>query len=131
MAWPYRFLTLSKEEVQVRRESLDAHACFAQITALLPILLIPLARLLIVLAQRIAGGRGGYNALPASPSRKAKRQTASGASSLTLRKVTWWLESDFVFLGQSRGQRDQWVFGGLWFGWLLTMCIVGTGDGEL
>src|SRR4030081_3906677 len=38
MAWPWRFVTLSQEELALRRQLLDRHGAYAQLSAVVPVL---------------------------------------------------------------------------------------------
>jgi hypothetical protein len=41
MAWPnYHFIDLSRPEKQVRRQTLDKYALYAQLSALLPVVVV-------------------------------------------------------------------------------------------
>lgn len=130
MAWPYKFITLDKQGVAIRRAALDRYASYAHYSALLPAVLFLLFRLSRHLMRQSNGKRGGYDSIPDSPSLKSRQLRSVGMWQMRARKVRWWLEDDAVFMGQSWGQRDQWVFGIAWFCWLLTLCIVGTGEGK-
>ncbi|KAF9873532.1 ferric reductase like transmembrane component [Colletotrichum karsti] len=130
MGWPYKFLDLSREEVQIRRETLDRYGSYAQFSALTPIILALLIRFFGYLRQRWQAS-AAYDAVPDSPDLKARRQSWVGNFDTNVRKVKWWLGDDVYFMGQHWGQKDQWVFGVAWFAWMLVLSILETGEDYL
>ncbi len=132
MGWPYQFVDLSDSEKILRRQALDRYAFFAQISALLPVLIV-LAFKVNSLAARWAGDRskGSYGAVPNSPALKSQRRTGLGALSAHVRQLRWWLGDDIILFGQVWGQRDEWIVGSLWAIWLSLLCVLGTGSGTL
>ena len=130
MGWPYQFVDLSDSEKALRRQALDRYAFFAQISALLPVLIV-LAFRVNLLAARWAGDRskGSYDAVPNSPALKSQRRSGLGALSTHVRQLRWWLGDDIVLFGQVWGQRDEWIVGSLWAIWLSLLCVLGTGSG--
>ncbi|TDZ49940.1 putative metalloreductase AIM14 [Colletotrichum trifolii] len=130
MSWPYKFLDLSREEVQLRREVLDRYGSYGQFSALAPIIIAILIRLFSYLSQRFQAS-ARYNAVPNSPVLKKRRQSFVGNLGGNMRKIKWWLGDDVYFMGQHWGQKDQWVFGGAWFAWLLVLSVLETGEDYL
>lgn len=130
MGWPYRFLNLDEAERHARRHTLDRYASYAQLSSLIPVALVLLYRIGRWAAKSAASRKGSYNAIPNSPALKFERQSERGAWQTQINKLRWWLAGDFHLFGQLYGQRDQWVFGGLWTIWLLFLCIAETGQGE-
>lgn len=132
MGWSYHFIfDLTPEEKYLRRLSLDRSALVAQLSALAPVLLLLLCRSAIWVWSRAARRRVSYDAVPSSPARKARRHGAVGRWATQARKWRWWLGDDVQMLGQSWGQRDQWILGAAWTVWLFVLCTVGTGQGKL
>ncbi|KAJ1324320.1 ferric-chelate reductase [Microdochium nivale] len=143
--WPsYHFLDLDEAQKHARRESLDHYAAIAHASTLLPVLVAALYRLLSSRwngSKSGGGGGGGYTVVPGSPALKHQRSRGGSSSgslgatafraSVWLRKASWWLGDDVVFLGKSWGQIDQLVFGLGWTAWLVVLCFVGTGDDYL
>lgn len=132
--WPFTFnLALSEVEKQARRDSLDNHALLAHFSAILPLFAALLVRLGLWLASKASSvSRGdGYAQVPRSPVVKAQRSGAIGGIVARWRLLLWWLGDDVFAFGQHWGKRDEWVFGLGWFAWLLVLCWVGTGKGEL
>lgn len=110
MAWPnYHFIDLSQDEKQVRRQTLDKYALYAQLSALVPVAIILLYRL----ARRAADSeehRGDYAAVPSSPVLKERRNSTAGSWSSRSRRARWWLGEDVVAAGMVLGQRDRMCF---------------------
>ncbi|KAH6605978.1 hypothetical protein Trco_005131 [Trichoderma cornu-damae] len=134
MGWPYRFLTLSKEDVLVRRQTIDRYALIAHSSALAPAVVFILLRLILRAAGPLlrpglhdGGDRGRYAHVPGSPTVKARRNSALGMLAARWRALLWWLGDEVVLGGRSWGQRDEWVLGLAWTGWLLILCVLGTG----
>ncbi|KAJ4861934.1 ferric reductase NAD binding domain-containing protein [Trichoderma breve] len=137
MGWPYHFLTLSKEDVLVRRHTIDHYARIALFSALAPALIAILVRLVLRAARpllrlgRDGGDRGRYSHIPGSPTVKAQRSSGFGALASRWRALMWWLGDDVVLGGMIWGQRDEWVLGLFWTSWLLVLCVLGTGEDYL
>ncbi|PNP44576.1 hypothetical protein TGAMA5MH_03706 [Trichoderma gamsii] len=139
MGWPYHFLTLSQEEVLLRRHTIDYYASVAHYSALAPAVIFIALRLIQRAARPIRrlGGydddddRGQYAHVPGTPTLKAQHNSALGTLAARGRAVRWWFGDDVVFLGVSWGQRDEWLLGLGWMGWLLMLCVLGTGNDYL
>ncbi|TLD28334.1 hypothetical protein PspLS_03335 [Pyricularia sp. CBS 133598] len=133
MGWPWRFVDLDEEARALRRETLDRYAAYSQLSALIPVLGFvgfQLARRGYRYISASKSGHGGdYSSLPeapGSPSQKSRRRSSAGALGIRLEALKWWLGDEVFILGKHRGERDVWVFGGLWTAWLLLLCILGT-----
>lgn len=131
MGWPYQIFALDAAQKQARRQSLDRHAAYAQLSALILIALVGLYRLGVWLVRRASPQRGAYSAVPASPALKQRRRSVTGSFASTLRRIAWWLGDDVTFLGMNWGQRDQIIFGVGWTLWLVFLCVIGTGNDYL
>lgn len=141
MGWPYHFLTLSPEQVLLRRHTIDHYASVAHYSALAPAVVFIILRLVRRAARPIRrlGGfgddddddRGQYAHVPGTPTLKAQHNSAFGTLAARWRAVWWWFGDDVVVLGVSWGQRDEWVLGLGWLCWLLVLCVLGTGEGQL
>ncbi|KFH41859.1 metalloreductase-like protein [Hapsidospora chrysogenum ATCC 11550] len=134
LGWPYEFLTLSDEDKELRRQSLAFYAGIAHLSALLPVLVLPLIRLIHHRAAGSNNRRGGYEAVPGSPAVKARRESGGGGDGGLVtgqwrtRLAWWWMGDDVRFLGRHRlGQRDEWIVGVVWATWLLVLSVLGTG----
>lgn len=137
MGWPYHFLTLSQEEVLLRRHTIDHYARIAHYSALAPAVIFLLLRLVLRAARpilRLRDGdgdeRGEYSHVPGTPTLKAQRSSTLGTVAARWRALLWWSGGDVVFRGVSWGQRDEWLLGLAWTGWLLVLCTLGTGQGQ-
>ncbi|KAJ3579127.1 hypothetical protein NPX13_g1436 [Xylaria arbuscula] len=132
MSWPYQFLDLDTAQKQARRHALDRYGFIAQLSALVPIALFLLYRLVAWGIARATGSdRGSYATVPNSPVLKRQRLSAVGSWSAHSRRIAWWFGGDVVFLGWNWGPRDQMILGTAWAIWLLTLCVVGTGNDYL
>lgn len=131
MGWPFEIINLSPEEKRMRRQVLDLYATYAHFSTLVPVLLFLLYRLSVWARRAAADSHGGaYGAVPTSPTLKVKRQTALGTWATWFRKLRWWLGDDVYVFGRLFCQRDQLVFGCLWFSWLLVLSVVDTHRGK-
>ncbi|KAI1075998.1 ferric reductase like transmembrane component [Whalleya microplaca] len=134
MGWPYEFLTLDQAEKHARRQSLDRYAAYAQLSAVVPVIVFLLYRLGAWLVRTAIPQRGAYSAVPSvpdSPVLKQQRQSAVGSWARAARRAAWWLGDDIRFLGQNWGQRDQMIVGIGWTMWLILLCVLGTGKDYL
>ncbi|PTB69221.1 hypothetical protein BBK36DRAFT_2594 [Trichoderma citrinoviride] len=138
MGWPYHFLTLSKQDVLLRRQTIDRYALIAHLAALAPAVLLTLLRLAVRASARFLprlghddGSRGRYAHVPGSPTVKAQRSSGLGLLAARWRALTWWLGDDVVVRGVRWGQRDEWVLGLVWTGVLLVLCVLETGQDYL
>ncbi|GAO18602.1 uncharacterized protein UV8b_05430 [Ustilaginoidea virens] len=135
MGWPYEFLTrLTHQEALLRRQSIDLYACIAHYSALVPAVVFLLYRILqrVVKHERARHGsassdQGRYTAVPGSPTAKAGQHGLLGQTARRMGMAAWWLRDDVVLAGCHWGQRDEWLLGALWTGWLLVLAISGTG----
>ncbi|KAK3941353.1 ferric reductase NAD binding domain-containing protein [Diplogelasinospora grovesii] len=131
MGWPYQFLDLSKADKHLRRQTLDRYAFYAQLTALLPIILILGYRIVTWAIKAVQARNGAYAAIPNSPALKVARLSSSGSRTARVRRLQWWLGGEVVAFGRAWGHRDQWVVGSAWTGWMLLLCVLGTGQDYL
>lgn len=109
MGWPhYRFIDLSPAEKQVRRQTLDGYALYAQLSALLPVAAVLLFRLAKcwVIASR-GPPRADYVPVPSSPVFKVRRRSRFGVWRARFRRARWWLGEDVAVAGFILGQRDR------------------------
>jgi hypothetical protein len=131
MAWPYSFEPLPKALRHGRRLILDRYGTYAQMLVLVPVAIALVVRLVDWASRSAKSRHHAYDSIPDSPSLKTRRRSLSGTWATRLRKVRWWLGEDVFFMGSHWGQRDQWVFGSIWFSLLLCLCFPETGRGEL
>ncbi|KAL2194864.1 ferric reductase like transmembrane component-domain-containing protein [Corynascus similis CBS 632.67] len=126
----YHFIDLSKAEKHVRRQTLDKYALYAQLSALLPVVVILIFRLVKRVLKSEASGRK-YSAVPSSPVQKQRQRSSAGTWSSRFRRAQWWLGEDVVVANMVLGQRDQWLIGLLWTAWLLLLSVLETGQDYL
>ena len=131
MEWPWKFYHLEGEAKLLRRHTLDRYAGYAQLSAFAPIILFILLRFILWILRSLEARKSSYIAVPASPLRKVRRQSSLGAWEGRFRHLKWWLEDDFVILGQTWGRKDEWVFGIMWANWMMLLSVLETGDGRL
>ncbi|KAK1831279.1 Ferric/cupric reductase transmembrane component 2 [Podospora conica] len=124
MAWPYHFMDLNPAEKQLRREALDRYALYAQLSAVVPVVLGMLYR--VAKSTLKSRSKNTYSSVP-NPSLKNRE---SGGWPSTVRKVRWWL-ADEMAPGKPMGTRDQWVVGLSWAAWMLMLSVAGTGQDYL
>jgi hypothetical protein len=108
MTWPnYHFLDLSPAEKQVRRQTLDKYALYAQLSALVPVAFVLLYRLAEWATKAKGPRRGDYDAVPSSPVLKKRRHSGLEVWNSRARRARWWLGEDVVVAGMVLGQRDR------------------------
>ncbi|KAK0721477.1 hypothetical protein B0T21DRAFT_414659 [Apiosordaria backusii] len=130
----YRFIEgLTEAEKQARRRALNNYGLAAQLSDLLPVVLILLYRLTKwVVRERVDGSSNGeYAAVPSSPVMKRKREEGVRSWSARKRRLQWWLGEDVEVGGHVYGQRDQWIVGTVWLLWLVTLSFMETGEDYL
>ncbi|KAL1836012.1 hypothetical protein VTJ49DRAFT_5694 [Mycothermus thermophilus] len=131
MTWPnYHFVDLTKAEKQLRRETIQRYALYAQLSALVPIAILLLHRF-VKRAASSGRSKGDYAAVPSSPVLKQRRHSGLGSFASRTRSLRWWLGEDVVLFGTVLGQRDQWLVGFAWAAWLLVLSVLETGEDYL
>ncbi|KAF3763656.1 hypothetical protein M406DRAFT_262963 [Cryphonectria parasitica EP155] len=103
MAWPWEFVHVDSNAKELRRQTLDRYAGYAQISAFGPVFLVLIYRLALWTIKTFDARKAVYSAVPESPRRKIRRQSPLGAWEARYRLFLWWLGGDVVFLGQSVG----------------------------
>ncbi|KAH8593927.1 hypothetical protein B0O99DRAFT_626442 [Bisporella sp. PMI_857] len=118
MTWPYVFSDLTKDEIHNRRILLDRYGVYAQLSAIAPIVVYQLYRLVVwVLWERRAEVE--YSEVPSSPTLKKRRASSAGAFVQRWRAARWWLEGEAL---PGWGQRGRLIAAGAWTFWLLFLC---------
>lgn len=125
MAWPYHFITLDEDEKHARRLLLNRYGAFAQLSALVPIIVYQLYRLAVWVGSERQRSKATYSEL-SSPVRKSHKQGTPGTLASKWRVVKWWLGGE---LASGWGLRRHWIAGAGWATWLLFLCVHETGDG--
>jgi hypothetical protein len=106
MAWPnYHFIDLDKAEKRLRRETINRYALYAELSSLIPIVILLVYRLVKHASSRASGA--GYAAVPSSPVLKQRRNSGLGSVTTRVRSLSWWLGEDVVLFGTVLGQRDR------------------------
>ncbi|KAK4203511.1 putative ferric reductase transmembrane component [Triangularia verruculosa] len=130
----YRFVEgLTAAEKLARRQALDNYGLAAQLSDLLPVVLILLYRLTRWVVRERAEGSGGgeYAAVPSSAVMKRRREEGVRSWGARRRRMQWWLGEDVVVRGHVYGQRDEWIVGTVWFLWLVLLSVMDTGEDYL
>lgn len=129
MEWPYRFVTLTDEEVAYRRVLLDRYGVYAQLSALVPVLLYQLYCIGLWVSSGRLRAASGYAQVPeasGSPVRKKERSSSTRVLGRHWRSLSWWLDGE-VLVGW--GLRRHWITALSWASWLLFLAVHKTGDG--
>jgi hypothetical protein len=125
MAWPYQFITLDEDQMHARRLLLNRYGAFAQLSALVPVIIYQLYRLAVWVYSERQRSKATYSAL-SSPARKKHKHGASGRALKRWNSIKWWLEDELV---SGWGSRGYWIAGICWTSWLLFLCVHETGHG--
>jgi len=128
MGWPYHFVDLNDIQKIQRRDLLDRYGIYAQLSALVPILIYQLYRLARWVNSERQRSKVSYTAVPSSPALKKSRSNNSGLVVRKWRSLAWWLEGEGL---EGWGSRGRWIAGGVWGTWLLFLCVHKTGDDYL
>jgi hypothetical protein len=126
MAWPYGFIALNDDEKHARRLLLNRYGAFAQLSALVPIIIYQLYRLAVWVGSERRRSKATYSEL-SSPVRKRYKHATPGTLVSKWREVKWWLGGE---LASGWGLRGHWIAGSSWAAWLLFLCVHETGDGS-
>ncbi|KAF2657073.1 hypothetical protein K491DRAFT_655489 [Lophiostoma macrostomum CBS 122681] len=120
----YEFVTLDEDQKHARRKLLEFYPVIAQWSALAILALFQLFFFVSWLAKR-----GLDYERPRSPSlikRKDGKRTWLGSFQQTCEQARWWLKKPVI---RDWGTRAEWIAGAVWTFWLLSLCVVQTGDG--
>ena len=126
----YRFiLELTEEEKLHRRELLNSYANIAQISTLVPLIVLQTFYLLSWLT-RPSRDEETFG----SPRRKSRgfggRLRARCDDLRVLgRKTGWWFVEPVLLGGESLGLRGELAIAVVWGTWLLSLCFLDTGEG--
>ncbi|EPE35864.1 Ferredoxin reductase-like, C-terminal NADP-linked [Glarea lozoyensis ATCC 20868] len=113
----------SSLEIKARRIALDRAGLVAHFSVLVPLVVLLILRFGKWIVRRSV--KNDYDAVPGSPIRKAARLETGVKVSRTWGRVSWWLDEEMV---AGWGERKFWIAGLGWWAWLITLCVVGTGD---
>lgn len=124
----YSFINLTKEQVHDRRVLLDRYALIAQWSVVVLLFAFQLHHLLSWLSRRC--GQNDEEETPSSPYLKAEAENNKTSSIRSIQrrvaKVSWYLGDEII---AGFGTKAEWLYGALWTIWLLTLCIMDTGNG--
>jgi hypothetical protein len=129
MEWPYHFVSLSPEQLALRRVLLDRYGLYAHLSALIPVFAYQLYRLGAWLFSERERAQPSYVEVPSTPGyskRKGKMQLLAARLRTRWRQVIWWLQGE-VLAGW--GLRGHWIASLVWASWLLFLIVHETGDG--
>ncbi|KAK1075391.1 hypothetical protein LTR74_000353 [Friedmanniomyces endolithicus] len=133
MGWPYHFLDLNTEQRQQRRQSLDYHGNIAQVSILVPLILLQCYFFVSWLHTRWR--KQNDLDVPSSPRVKGERSFRKTTSAkrfvATWRRLQWWCSGPCNILGTELGTNGEVVAAVLWTGWLLLLCSLQTGEDYL
>lgn len=127
----WHFLDLNHEQKLERRRLLDLYGSLAQVSALIPLLLLQLYYLATWLRQRRAR-KCGADAIPSSPQLKKQRSDALNKPLVKLRsfwQVALWWTSDTVDIFGSRVTKGEMLSGVVWTAWLIFLSCAQTQGG--
>jgi hypothetical protein len=125
----YSFIDLSDDQKHARRDSLDFYAAGAQVSIGIVLALIQIYYLCIWVSSRF--GKGDVEGRPSSPYAKHEEEIKRGfmkaRAKNVWRRLLWWMGDE---VGGGMGRKGEWALGAIWLGWLLCLCIIGTGEGK-
>lgn len=126
----YHFVDLDHEQKVQRRERLDFYGGLAQISVVVPILVVQ-CYLLATWIQRIRQKQQDIQT-PSSPYvKQARVGHGFNVSGLTAnwRMFTWWCGDAVEIADVYLGTKGEVIGAAGWMLWLLVLCFVQTGDG--
>lgn len=118
MAWPYQFVDLTDAQKLERRQLLDKYANIAQISALVPLLVIQVYFVLWHLTHDKTDGK------------KEHHGDRVGIVQKLWRKFSWWCGEPIQIGSLHSGSRGETLMAVGWLSWLLFLCFPETGDGR-
>ncbi|KAK5727004.1 hypothetical protein LTR15_002895 [Elasticomyces elasticus] len=133
MGWLYHFVDLTAEQKHERRELLDYYGAIAQLSILIPLLILQSYHVSAWLHRRWRS-QAGFD-VPSSP-RAKREQSARTRFNIThlataLRRLQWWCGDPCTILGINLGTNGEAITTLAWSAWLLTLCFLQTGDDYL
>jgi len=127
----WHFLDLNHEQKLERRRLLDLYGSLAQVSALIPLVLLQIYFVATWLRQRWLR-KYGADAVPSSPQLKKQRSDAFNRPLAKLQsfwQVTLWWTSDTVDIFGSRMTKGEMLSGLVWTAWLIFLSCVQTQGG--
>ncbi|KAF7187377.1 Ferric/cupric reductase transmembrane component 2 [Pseudocercospora fuligena] len=126
----YRFVDLSSEEKHHRRELLDYYGFVAQVSVIVPILVLLAYTWTSRIARRFATPATS-EAPPSSPYAKAARLGNGLDAGARWRQVIWWFGEDVSIFRYHVGTRGEALGGFAWLAWLVILSFLETGHDYL
>jgi hypothetical protein len=130
MGWPYRFVDLTDDEKHHRRYLLDWYGTFAQVSVLLPLLVIQAYFLTARFGKRWHDQSD--REVPSSPRlkySKLRRKLNVRSVKAAFRRLNWWSGESLDVLGVHLGTNGEVLAAIAWTVWSLLLCFLQTGDG--
>ena len=132
MGWPYHFVDLTDQQKHRRRELLDWYGALAQVSALIPLLLIQVYFGAAWLSRKWRH-KDGLEA-PSSPHAKHSRSASKFSTTSiqgTVRRILWWSGDPLDVLDVHLGTNGEVLAAVGWTAWLLVLSFLQTGDGTV
>ena len=128
----YRFADLTDQQKHQRRELLDLYGFLAQVSVLVPLLVLQCFRVAGWAQARLF--RKDDLQTPSSPYVKASRLghglNVPGIAA-RWRKFLWWFGDSVQYAGLHLGTKGEILGVGVWTLWLVALSFLQTGDGEI
>lgn len=128
----YHFVDLTDDQKQQRRDRLDWYGLFAQISVLVPLLVVQSFALATWLRRRFAQ-QSSPEQTPSSPYAKSRRMDSRfDAKEAAKRWSTflWWCGESCQIAGFHLGTKGELLGATGWMAWLLILTFLQTGDGK-
>ena len=126
MGFLYHFVRLDPAQEAHRRQLLDNHGQFAQISALIPLLYFQL----IFATRFLLRKWNGYGRKPVKVHQSPRLSVSPKLNQLTnssfAARLRWALDEE---ISRDWGTRLEWLIGAVWTVWLLFLTVKDTGDG--
>ena len=130
MGFLYSFVKLDAQQSSRRRQLLDRYGQIAQLSALVPLLVISVSYLSRFIIRRYARFLlGSSNKEHQSPRVSTFRRSTAGSWKLRWRRFCWALDDELMDGWDGWGTRREWAIACLWALWLLLLVVKDTGDG--
>ena len=130
MGFIYAFVSLDAEQLGKRRQLLDRYGQIAQLSALVPLLLIYFTYLFHSISSRFRFSfLGRQQKEHQSPRVSTFRQSTAGSWRTKWRRLNWALDDEVLNGWDGWGAKREWAIAGLWALWLLVLVFRETGDG--
>lgn len=130
MGFFYSFVSPNAQQLERRRQLLDRYGQIAQLSALVPLLLIYISFFLRSFLNKssisfFGSGRKAHQ----SPRVSTFRASTVGSWKVKWRHLNWALDDEMLQGWGGWGTRREWVIAGAWALWLLVLVVKDTADG--